>query len=123
MLINLSNHPSAKWSAEQAEAARRLFGEVVDLPFPVVDPAGDEDHIASLTDEYFRRILEIAEEQHVTVHLMGEMTLTYALVQRLHAHGIPCVASTTKRETIDYADGRRESLFKFVQFRKYSSSN
>ena len=26
MFLNLSNHPSANWSAEQTEAAMRLYG-------------------------------------------------------------------------------------------------
>jgi hypothetical protein len=122
MFLNLSNHPSANWSAEQTEAARQLSGEIVDLPFPAVDPVGDEDYIASIVDEYLCKVLEISEGQDVTVHLMGEMTFTFALVQRLHILGIPCVASTTRRETVEYPDGRKESFFQFVQFRKYKLS-
>ena len=33
MFLNLSNHPSANWSQEQTEAAMRLYGEIVDLPW------------------------------------------------------------------------------------------
>lgn len=33
MFINLTNHPSDKWSKEQLEAARK-YGEVVELVFP-----------------------------------------------------------------------------------------
>ena len=119
MFLNLSNHPSANWSAEQKSAAETVGGAIVDLPFPIVDPAGDEDYISSLADEYLCRILEMSDGEDVTVHLMGEMSLTFALVQRLCAHGIPCVAATTQRETVEYPDGRKESVFKFVQFRKY----
>lgn len=36
MFINFSNHPSANWSREQLEAARR-YGEVADLSFPVIE--------------------------------------------------------------------------------------
>ena len=119
MFINLSNHPSANWSMEQIEAARRLSGEIVDLPFPDIDPAGDETYIAALADDYCRKVLEISGNENVVVHLMGEMTLTFALVQRLCMHSIPCVASTTERVTVEYADGRKESMFQFVHFRKY----
>ena len=121
MFINLSNHPSANWSAEQTEAAKRLYGAIVDLPFPAVDPAGDEAYIAALADEYCQNVLVISGDENVTVHLMGEMTLTFALLQRLLSHGILCVASTTRRETVEYPDGRKESSFKFVRFRKYNS--
>jgi len=40
MLKNISNHPSAKWKAEQIDTAG-IYGGVVDLPFPVVNPRGD----------------------------------------------------------------------------------
>ena len=119
MFINLSNHPSAHWSARQKAAAERLCGDIIDLPFPVVDPAGDEAYIAALADDYCRKVLEMSGGKNVVVHLMGEMTLTFALVQRLCVHSIPCVASTTERVTVEYADGRKESMFQFVRFRNY----
>ncbi len=119
MFLNLSNHPSANWSAEQTEAARRLSGEIVDMPFPAVDPAGDEDYIASLANEYCARVLETAGTQPLIVHVMGEMTFTFALVQRLHTIGIPCVASTTERVIVEH-DRVKTSVFKFIQFRKYT---
>lgn len=119
MLINLSNHPSAKWSAKQRDTAVLLYGEIIDLPFPVVDPARDETYIADLADEYCRQIVDLSDGMPVTVHLMGEMTLTFALVQRLCADGFPCVASTTERVINETPDGRKESFFSFVRFRRY----
>ena len=122
MFINLSNHPSAYWSAEQKAAAEQQFGQIVDIQFPQVDPFANEDVIAAMADEYCQQVLETACGQStVAVHLMGEMTLTFALLQRLLPQGIQCVASTTKRETVEYPDGRKESSFKFVKFRKYNS--
>lgn len=118
MFLNISNHPSSNWSAEQIEAAWQLSGEIVDLPFPVVDPAGDETYIAELADDLCTKVIEI-NGQNAVVHLMGEMTLTFALVQRLSIQGITCVAATTQREIMEYPDGRKESIFKFVKFRKY----
>ena len=119
MFLNLSNHPSANWSAEQKSAAETVGGAIVDLPFPIVDPAGDVDYISSLADEYLCRILEMSDGEDVTVHLMGEMTLTFALIQRLLAEDIPCVASTTERNTIMATGGKKISEFRFVQFREY----
>ena len=98
----------------------RLYGEIVDLPFPAVAPDGDEDYIAALADKYCSKVLEYAKTQTVTVHLMGEMTLTFALLQRLQIQGVPCVASTTQRETVE-EDGVKKSIFRFVKFRKYQS--
>ena len=38
MLINFTNHPSAQWSAEQTAAAQ-VYGKVIDLAFPAINPA------------------------------------------------------------------------------------
>lgn len=120
MLINLSNHPSANWSEEQKNAAEQQFGQIVDIPFPQVDPYASEEVIAAMADEYCQLVLEtVSGQSTIAVHLMGEMTLTFALLQRLQSQGISCVASTTMRETIEFPDGRKESVFKFVKFRKY----
>lgn len=119
MFLNLTNHPSALWSAEQTAAARQLYGDIMDLPFPSVDPAGDEEYITSLADDYVQRVLNMADGQPVAVHLMGEMTLTYAIVRRLQMHGITCVAATTKRTIHIMPDGQKMSSFKFIRFRKY----
>jgi len=118
MLINLSNHPSSLWSKTQIKTAKQ-YGEIVDLPFPQVDPSGDESYIETLAVECCQKVLDLANYNFVTVHLMGEMTLTMALVKKLQAFGITCVASTTERVTCILSDGRKESVFKFVRFRNY----
>ena len=118
MLINLTNHPSTQWSAEQQEAAK-AFGVIVDLPFPNVDPDGDESYISDLADDYLSRILALADGKPVTVHLMGEMNFTAALLQRLHQQRISCVAATTQRIVKELPDGTKNATFQFVQFRKY----
>lgn len=51
VLINLSNHPSANWQAEQLVAAQS-FGEVVDLPFPAIPPDRDTVQVENTAHEY-----------------------------------------------------------------------
>lgn len=121
MLINLSNHPYEQWSELQKQAAQ-AFGECVDLPFPAVDPWGDEHYIAQLAEEYRQRVHRLAEKsagESVAVHLMGEMTFTYALLQMLREDGVACIASTTERMSTDLGDGQKEIRFEFVRFRNY----
>ena len=113
MFLNLSNHPSASWSPAQLAAAG---GKVTDLSFPQIDPDGDEAYIAQLANEYYNKIKAI--QGVTTVHLMGEMNFTFALVTKLKAEGIKCVASTTKRETVE-ENGVKISKFNFVRFREY----
>ena len=72
-----------------------------------------------ITEEANRYLVQILRKRPAAVHLMGEMTFTYALAQKLKNAGIPCVASTTVREVIDHGDGRKEAQFRFVRFRPY----
>ncbi len=126
MFINFTNHPSGAWSEEQLAAARQ-YGEIYDLPFPVVEPEATEEDIEAMAAAYFkvvRRMIQDAEQTgnsslpHV-VHIMGEMTLTFSVVSRLKQEGITCVASTTRREVSTLPDGSKVSTFKFVRLRKY----
>lgn len=119
MLINYSNHPSALWSAEQIKAADRQFGEIVDMPFPSVAPDADEKDIAHLVETELTHISKIAPPSEAVVHIMGEMTLTYALVNLLKAVGYRCVASTTVREVYEEQPGKKTVIFQFVRFRDY----
>ena len=122
MLINLTNHPLDKWSPEQRSAAVERYQEIVDLPFPIVDPLGDEKYIQTLVDEYFqkiRRFQNINQDSPITVHIMGEMNFTVAMVKRLQMQGVPCVASTTQRIVEILPDGQKKAFFQFQQFRRY----
>lgn len=118
LFINLSNHPFSTWDERQLQAAA-VYGKLVDIPFPAVDPAGDEAYIQELADEYEYQILKMAEERAVTVHLMGEMNFCFALIKRLAEHGIRCVASTSKRIVSETNDGEKNSIFHFQRFREY----
>lgn len=119
LLLNLTNHPSSLWAEPQREAALE-YGEVVDMPFPAVDEQSDEAYIEALAAEYENKVLAYTHEHQVTVHLMGELTFTFALLKRLQNHSINCIASTSKRivkENIH--EQKREVTFQFARFRKY----
>ena len=45
------NHPRANWSQEQISAAYE-YGEILDIPFPEVDPHGDERYLDNLASQY-----------------------------------------------------------------------
>lgn len=117
MFINLTNHPSEKWSEEQLKAAHQ-YGEIVDLSFPIIEPTFTKGEVIILVNECADTIMGIKDGDTV-VHIMGEMTFTYNLVNALKEFGITCLASTTERNTIILPDGKKVSEFKFVQFREY----
>lgn len=120
MLINLTNHPSSLWDERQLKAAE-LFGKCIDVPFPVIDPNAGREEIEALADRYMEQIIELAKEKDTktTVHLMGEMTFLYSLVNKLRDRGIKTVASTTERISIDLGNGTKKTEFTFVRFRDY----
>ncbi len=126
MLINLSNHPSSLWSDTQLTTATEQYGRVVDIPFPQVSPSGSEAYIEALAKEYAEKVYAtLGNDAHKqckdaisAVHIMGEMTLTFAITKLLISKEITCIASTTERVTSE-EKGIRTSVFKFVKFRKY----
>lgn len=124
MLINLSNHPSSNWKEAQIKEAERAFGKVVDMAFPAVPPEGDTNLVDELVENYFNKCLKLLNDhpsENNAVHVMGEMTFSFAIVNRLMKENIVCVASTTKRNSADF-NGAKISEFRFVRFRKYTRS-
>lgn len=119
MLINISNHPSEKWSAKQCEAARTQFGEIIDFPFPNIAPEMSAHKVYEAADGFFRTITMVAEPSRASIHIMGEMNFTYQLVQLFKRRGFACYASTSERKSIENPDGTKTIQFDFVQFRSY----
>jgi hypothetical protein len=117
MFINLSNHPSSGWEKGQLTAAQRI-GDIVDMPFPPVVPEASADEVKQMARELVEHIMEMGDPAALTVHIMGEMTLTYSIVAALSRQGVRCVASTTER-IVTEVDGKKVSEFHFVQFREY----
>lgn len=115
MLLNFSNHPSSLWPDNQISLAIEDYQSVEDLPFPHIDPKGDTDEVDLLVDEYVEKIRKI---DPYFVHIMGELTFTFRMVNRLEAIGIPCLASTTERKVV-INNNIKTSQFEFVQFRPY----
>ena len=122
MLLNLSNHPSEKWSQKQMDAAT-FYGEVVDLPFPDIDPKAESGVIDLIADKFeikIRKLLSHESKENKFVNIMGELTFCFALTAHLQKYGITCLCSTTTRQTIDNPDGSKTTRFDFVRFREYT---
>lgn len=123
MLINFSNHPSDKWDEMQKQTALSQFGSIVDLQFPQVDPQANESGIRELANQYVQRIKEMLTLQEnkfpVAVHIMGEMTFLFCVINLLKNNEIQCLASTTQRKAIVDDKGVKTSVFEFVRFRNY----
>lgn len=119
MFVNCSNHPFEMWGDKEKTAAQ-AFGEIVDYPFPQVSADADEQAVAVLAERTAR---EIAALEPDMVLCQGEFTLTYGLICRLKAMGIPTAAACSERMVREerQPDGsvKRVSCFRFVRFRCY----
>jgi len=121
VLVNLSNHPLKEWQKEQESQARRLYGTLRDLPFPLIDPQADGREVAALAHEYAllcRATLLAGAEERNAVHLMGEQSFVFAVASVLLDMGIECLASTSERLAVEH-NGLKISQFNFVRFRPY----
>ncbi len=119
VFINHTNHPSANWEEPQFRAAR-LYGDVVDLPFPAVDPEMDREGVRALAMEILPKILEYNPS---AVLCQGDFSYTYMMVNLLKEQGIPVFAASSHRmvEILQGDDGmeKQVSRFRFVRFREY----
>lgn len=119
MFINLSNHPSTKWSDKQLQSAKK-YGEIMDVPFPEVDPHGSSEDIDELVQNYFAKIMEY---DNPVIMLQGEYLFTYRLVNKLKEAGLTVLAGCSDRRTVEYVDENgftdRRSEFEFVEFKEY----
>ena len=123
LFINLSNHPSSTWSDKQKDAAAKL-GEIVDIPFPVVDPNAHKGAVEVQAIELLNTVLETiahhgVDASYTTVCIAGEFSLVIAFVMQCEDLGMPfdVVVATSERNTTLNEDGSKTVRFDFVQFR------
>lgn len=114
IFINLTNHPSEKWGEKQINEANK-YGQIIDMPFPEINPYWDEDEINELISQYY---LLICEKKPSAVLCQGEFTFCYGLIKKLLDGNIRTLAACSERKTITLA-GKKISKFEFVKFRKY----
>lgn len=123
LFINLSNHPTSMWKEAQLKAAKEL-GKILDFWFPDVDPTCTPEQVERMAEEQMGKLTDAAKEEGAIpssthVHIMGEMTLTLALIGKLKKAGFDCIASTSKRNVYYNEKGEKVVEFNFVQFRRY----
>ena len=119
MFVNFSNHPVNNWNEAQLSAAR-AYGEIAEVPFPVVPPMATEEEVMKIAKESAERIQKLEPD---VVMCQGEFTVAFAVVNILKEQGVTCVSACSDRRTIETVleDGtiKKESVFSFCRFRKY----
>lgn len=120
MLINLTNHPSKSWHNEQLQAAE-FYGEIVDVPFPDVNPLFAEKQITDIADDLVNYVCELEPD---AVLCQGEFSLAYAIIKRLTEKKITVLAACSARRVIEEmqenGDVKKICIYNFVKFRKYN---
>ena len=119
VFINLTNHPSTRWSAAQYDAAM-AYGPIVDFPFPAIPVEADTADVAALAGTIAEQLFVMAP---AAVLIQGEHVFVYQLVSLLQAAGILALSCISRREATEHVllDGGAEktSVFRFVGFRRY----
>jgi NADH:ubiquinone oxidoreductase subunit C len=121
MLINLSNHPKEKWSEKQLSAAIKKYKQIVDIPFPYISPKANTKQVIARATKYYKQILDLLKsspDKNNAVHLMGEFTFVYHLVNMLKKKKVKVLVSTTHR-IVEEKDNKKIVTFDFVRFREY----
>ncbi len=120
MLINCTNHPYEIWTKKLKEAAV-CYGEVVDLPFPQIDPCMTTANLRELTRETAEQIMAMHPE---AVLLAGEYTFAFMLADRLLQDGVKVLCFRNRRQVTESRkpDGTNEkkSVFIFEAFGEYA---
>ena len=93
MIVNISNHPSDVWDKCQKEAANR-YGEIKDIPFPMISAQSTETEIEKLAEDYVEEVKKYKPEAAM---IQGEFTFTFCLVNKLKALGINCISACSER--------------------------
>lgn len=120
VFVNHTNHPSARWDAQQLKEAKS-FGPVVDVPFPEVPADAPEEDVQVMVQEHLAEILAL---HPAAVLCQGEFTYTYLMIHQLLLRHIPVLAACSERQTEERhnADGSttRVSHFIFRQYRRFA---
>ena len=120
MLINISNHPVSTWDNKQIKAATELWGDIIDIALPYIDPNLNGREVERIAEQgvsnYISEIQKYDEKN--AFHVMGESVYCFHLIRLLKEAGYIVVASTTTRN-VEYVGENKVTHFEFVQFRRY----
>ena len=80
--VNLSNHGSGAWGEAQTSAAK-VYGDIVDVPYPQVPTDLDENQFLELVES---TVASVLAHEPAMVMCQGEMTTCFSIVlsQDLH---------------------------------------
>lgn len=115
ILVNLSNHPSERWSDQQKFG----FDQIVDIPFPEIQIDSNFDMVA---DSIYDRIRSNGcNPSNSTIMVQGQHPATFSIVACLINAGWTVLSAFTERIVTDNEDGSKTSVFRFGGYQRYWS--
>ena len=118
MLVNLSNHTCDTWDEKQRIAAIN-YGEVIDFPFPYVNPSASKEDVSELATTI---VCAVTKVNPSAVLCQGESTLAFSVVTKLKEAGFKVLAACSERNVTQETQRDRTIKridFDFVCFREY----
>ena len=119
IFINHTNHSSDKWGTGQREAAKE-YGDIVDIPFPSVDPHFGTEEVYELAKAEFNKIMEY---DPCAVLCQGEFVYVCKMAELLKNAGVKVLAACSDRVVTESVDenGRdvKTAEFTFIRFREF----
>lgn len=123
-LLNITNHPSERWSDEQKAG----WDRIIDIPFPTVSPhldVEDKEYVEIVTWllKKIEKVIRQYKEDELYVCLQGEFSLCYRVFESCQRADYPVTFAipTTERvvEEIVLPDGttKKNVTFRFVRWR------
>ncbi len=115
---NISRHPVSSWSREQVKAASKISdgAGISDFPFPKVAPEASSQQVKQ---QAFDFVTHHTLFLHRHAMVMGEYSLTVALIRELRHHGVhtyvACMGDGYQDEQIGIKDFQPRH---FIQFRE-----
>lgn len=116
VLINVSNHPSEKWSAAQ----RAAWTTIIDVAFPNVPATASALDVAVMAEELREQIGRLMcvmydEDEFPNLMIQGEFTLVNLLTRTFNR----CLYWTpsSDRASSELPDGKKVSTFVFKGWR------
>jgi len=133
LFINVSNHPSSKWSKEQLDAAKTYATDdstamIVDVQFPNVPAEATKDDVIQMAWDVIAELEKLPRKYDgpITIMVQGEMTLTFQIVNLLQSYDtwvdgvVAAVSERVVTETLqDDGSTKKVATFAFKGFRRY----
>lgn len=120
MFLNITNHPVSEWPQKQIDFVHEKYGEIVEIPYPQINPTWTNEDIRRAVTELADQI----DEMHPSAILvMGEFSLIFQMIDCLLQRGHKVLTACSVRNTVvkSNPDGTRTKIAKydFQCFREY----